>query len=99
MGGFFASQVGTHIPTQLVLLNPLLDEGRVSFELLPKGQYRPKIWALLGEKDDVIEPYASEKVLLALDAQVTFSGHGHRTPLNIFSEFMNKVFLECNPSI
>ena len=49
MGGYFASLVGTHLNTKLVLLNPALHSRTREYDHAPNGGYHPKVWALLGE--------------------------------------------------
>ena len=62
MGGYFAFLTGTHLPTKLVLLNPALQIISKEFKHPKNGKHQPKIWALLGENDTLIDPIITEKI-------------------------------------
>ena len=91
MGGYFASLVGTHLNTKLVLLNPALHSRTREYDHAPNGGYQPKVWALLGENDTIIEPKKSLEPLRAMKARITVGPHAHRTPLDVFSGYMREI--------
>ena len=59
MGGYFAYHLGTHYKTNLLLLNPALPNRTFDPPILPDGLEKSKIWALVGENDDVVDPVAN----------------------------------------
>lgn len=90
MGGYFAFRIGTHISTKLVLLNPALAKRTRDYNYPINGEFKPKIWALLGKNDEVVDPRYTTKKLKELNAIITIEDHGHRTPLDAFKDFINK---------
>ena len=90
MGGYFAFHIGTHLPTNLVLLNPALQRRSKEYEHPEDGKYQPEIWALLGKNDSVIDPVVTAEKLKNLNAKITIGEHSHRTALDVFSIYMNK---------
>ena len=93
MGGYFAFHIGTHLPTKLVLLNPALHGRSKEFERPKNGKYQPEIWALLGKNDALIDPFVTVEKLKNLNAKITIGEHEHRTPLEIFLNYMkNNMF-------
>ena len=90
MGGYFAFRIGTHISTKLVLLNPALAKRTRDYNYPINGEFKPKIWALLGKNDEVVDPRNTTKKLKELNAIITIEDHGHRTPLDAFKDFINK---------
>lgn len=90
MGGYFAFRIGTHIPTKLVLLNPALAKRSKEFNCPKNGKFKPKIWALLGRKDEVVNPIVTARKLKEFNAIITTDEHAHRTPLEAFQNFINK---------
>ena len=94
MGGYFAYHLGTHFKTNLLLLNPALPNRSFDPPILPDGKEKSKIWALIGNKDDVIDPIANEEILKRAGAKLMFGDHGHRTPQVLFKEIFNQVYSE-----
>ena len=96
MGGYFASHIGTHYPTTLLLLNPALISRSFQPKILPDGQVKSEVWALLGEQDDLISPIENFKILQNIGATIRIGKHGHRTPIaafkGIFEELFQKMF-------
>ncbi len=94
MGGYFAVLVGSHIPTRLVLLNPALSGRSIEYDHPENGSFHPDVWALLGKNDTLIDPKDSAQILRKMNARLCLGDHGHRTPLLVFTEYMEKVFAE-----
>jgi len=88
MGGYFAFLTGTHLPTKLVLLNPALQSRSKEYKHPENGKYLPETWALLGKNDTLIDPVVTAEKLKKLNAKVTIGEHAHRTPLDVFSAYM-----------
>ena len=84
MGGYFASHIGTHYPSTLLLLNPALISRSFEPKIVPDGTEKSKIWALLGEQDDLISPIENFKILQNMGATIRMGKHGHRTPIEAF---------------
>lgn len=92
MGGFFALKIGTFYNIPLILLNPAL--GKINSTLdTPKnyGEFRPKIWALLGETDELIPAHENKLALENFGASVTIGDHGHRTPNDVFFQYIKNI--------
>ena len=95
MGGYFALKIGTHLNIPLILLNPALVNRRISFEEpIEYGQHRPKIWSLLGAQDDLIPFKENQEELLKFSAIVEVGGHGHRTPNDVFRNYIQGIIGE-----
>ena len=95
MGGYFALKIGTHLNIPLILLNPALVNRRISFdEPIEYGQHRPKIWSLLGAQDDLIPFKENQEELLKFGAIVEVGGHGHRTPNDVFRNYIRGIIGE-----
>ena len=91
MGGYFAYHLGTHYKTNLLLLNPALPNRTFDPPILPDGKEKSKIWALVGENDDVVDPLANEEILKRAGAKVQIGNHEHRTPKEVFEEYFKEV--------
>ena len=100
MGGYFALKIGTHLNIPLILLNPALVNRRISFdEPIEYGQHRPKIWSLLGAQDDLIPFKENQEELLKFGAIVEVGGHGHRTPNDVFRNYIRGIIGELGQMI
>lgn len=84
MGGYFAYHIGFHYSTTLLLLNPALISRPFQPKILPDGQVKSDIWALLGEQDDLISPIQNFEILQKMGATIRIGKHGHRTPIEAF---------------
>ena len=91
MGGYFASHIGTHYPTTLLLLNPALISRSFEPKIVPDGTEKSKIWALLGEQDDLISPIENFKILQNRGATIRMGKHGHRTPIEAFQGVFDEL--------
>ena len=91
MGGYFAYHLGTHYKTNLLLLNPAIPNRTFDPPILPDGKEKSKIWALVGENDDVVDPVANEKILKRVGAKVKIGDHKHRTPKEVFEAYFKEV--------
>ena len=87
MGGYFAFHLGTHFSTSLLLLNPALPNRSIEPPILPDGNEKSKIWALVGENDDVVRPKENIEILKRAGEKVTLGKHKHRKPPEIFEPF------------
>ena len=94
MGGYFATRVGTHIETKLVLLNPALHSRTREFDCCEDGDCVSRVWVLLGERDTLIKPELSLDALSRMGAKVTYGSHAHRTPKEVFAQYMTSVMPE-----
>ena len=94
MGGYFAFHLGTHYKTNLLLLNPALPNRTFDPPILPDGNEKSKIWALVGENDIEVDPIANEEILKRAGAKVSLGDHEHRTPKEVFEPFFKEVILE-----
>jgi hypothetical protein len=98
MGGYFASHIGTHYSTTLLLLNPALISRTFQPKILPDGKVKSDIWALLGEYDDVISPIKNFKILQNMGATIRNGKHGHRTPKESFKGIFEEITQESKHS-
>ena len=96
MGGYFASHIGTHYSTTLLLLNPALISRSFEPIIVPDGTEKSKIWALLGEQDDLISPIENFKILQNTGATIRMGKHGHRTPIEAFQGVFEEL-IKNNP--
>ena len=94
MGGYFASHIGTHYSTTLLLLNPALISRTFQPKILPDGKMKSNIWALLGEYDDLISPIQNFEILQNMEATIRIGKHGHRTPIESFKGVFEEVIQE-----
>ena len=94
MGGYFAYHLGTNYKTNLLLLNPALPNRTFDPPILPDGIEKSKIWALVGENDDVVDPVVNEEILKSAGAIVQIGDHEHRTPPEIFKPFFKEVIAQ-----
>ncbi len=94
MGGYFAYHLGTHYKTNLLLLNPALPNRSFDPPIPPDGIEKSKVWALVGENDDVVDPVANEEILKRAGAKVQIGDHEHRTPPEVFEPFFKEVIAE-----
>ena len=94
MGGYFAYHLGTHYKTNLLLLNPALPNRTFDPPILPDGIEKSKIWALVVENDDVVDPVVNEEILKSAGAIVQLGDHEHRTPREVFESFFMEFFAE-----
>ena len=94
MGGYFAFHLGTHYKTNLLLLNPALPNRTFDPPILPDGNEKSKIWALVGENDIEVDPIANEEILKRAGAKVSLGDHEHRTPKEVFEPFFKEVIVE-----
>ena len=94
MGGYFAYHLGTHYKTNLLLLNPALPNRTFDPPILPDGIEKSKIWALVVENDDVVDPVVNEEILKSAGAIVQIGDHEHRTPREVFESFFMEFFAE-----
>ena len=94
MGGYFAYHLGTHYKTNLLLLNPALPNRTFDPPILPDGNEKSKIWALVGENDIEVDPIANEEILKRAGAKVSLGDHEHRTPKEVFEPFFKEVIVE-----
>jgi len=53
-----------------------------------------RLWALVGENDDVVRPKENIEILKRAGAKVTVGKHKHRTPPEIFAQFFKEVIVE-----
>ena len=98
MGGYFAYHIGFHYSTTLLLLNPALISRPFQPKILPDGQVKSDIWALLGEQDELISPIQNFEILQDLGATIKIGKHGHRTPIEAFGDVFEEVIKNISNS-
>ena len=91
MGGYFAYHLGTHYRTNLLLLNPALPNRTFDPPIIPDGKEKSKVWALIGENDDVVNPVANEAILNRAGAKISMGKHEHRTSKEVFEPYFKSV--------
>ena len=91
MGGYFAYHIGSHYSTTLLLLNPALISRSFEPIIVPDGTEKSKIWALLGEQDDLISPIQNFNILQSIGATIRMGKHGHRTPIEAFQGVFDEL--------
>jgi hypothetical protein len=92
LGGAICKFIGTRLDIPMILLNPAIRS--VEFNIgFPEelGAFRPKIWALLGMRDSVVDPIKNYELLSELDAKTYKWEHGHRTPSQTFKSFLELI--------
>ena len=94
MGGYFASHIGTHYPSTLLLLNPALISRSFEPKIVPDGTAESEVWALLGEQDELISPIENFKILQNMGATIRMGKHGHRTPIEAFQGVFEELIKE-----
>jgi dienelactone hydrolase len=92
MGGLFALKIGTFYNIPLILLNPALVKINSTLDTPNNyGEFRPKIWALVGRSDELIPAQENKLVLEDFGASVTIWDHGHRTPNDVFLQYIESI--------
>ena len=92
MGGLFALKIGTFYNIPLILLNPALVKINSTLDTPNNhGEFRPKIWALLGRSDELIPAQENKLVLEDFGATVKVWNHGHRTPNDVFLQYVESI--------
>ena len=92
MGGLFALKIGTFYNIPLILLNPALVKINSTLDTPNNhGEFRPKIWALVGRSDELIPAQENKLVLEDFGASVTIWDHGHRTPNDVFLQYVESI--------
>jgi len=92
MGGLFALKIGTFYNIPLILLNPALVKINSTLDTPNNhGEFRPKIWALLGKSDELIPAQENKLVLEDFGATVKVWNHGHRTPNDVFLQYVESI--------
>ena len=94
MGGYFALIVATYVKADIILLNPAIHSRSIEFPHSNNGSLMPRIWALIGKNDVVIEPEKSISLLEKMNAKITVGSHSHRTPLEVFQPYIKNVLNE-----
>lgn len=94
MGGFFGYHIGMHYKTNLLLLNPALARNSLGLTLPDLGEQKSVVWALLGELDELVNPFESEKILNTCNAKITWGAHGHRTPIEPFKNITMSIMTQ-----
>ena len=92
MGGYFAYMIATHTNTPVILFNPAMHNRTFEPENVTSGQYDVVGAIINGANDTVIDPVQTTQMLRESIAkgQLTYyiGDHGHRTPLNIFTDYL-----------
>ena len=100
MGGYFADAIASHFGIKTILFNPALHSRSIERNL-PYGNDIGKRVVVLGDKDDVIDPHETFRLLTnveyyAGESPNTFIwvNNGHRTPLTVFKDIYTKIVFD-----
>lgn len=93
MGGHFAYQISTLTGIPALLFNPAVI-GRGFDPVVKTGSHKANLTVVLGKHDDVIDPIKS--MMFFKDAGygpkiINVEGNEHRTPINIFKKYVDKI--------
>ena len=92
MGGYFAYMIATHTNIPVVLFNPAMHNRTFEPENVTSGQYDVVGTIVNGANDIVIDPVQTTQMLRESIAKGQLRyytrDHGHRTPLNVFADYL-----------
>ena len=92
MGGYFAYMLATHTGIPVVLFNPALHHRSFEPQNVTSGQYDVVGTIVNGANDIVIDPVQTTQMLRESIAKGQLRyytrDHGHRTPLNVFADYL-----------
>lgn len=92
MGGWFAYNLSTLLGTPTLLFNPALHSRSIEPPVL-NGDIQIHHNIVLGMRDDVIKESDTVDYLHNnnIGSLVFFEDIGHRTPINVFEKYVNKI--------
>ena len=97
LGGYMAFELSGALNKNCILINPALDRDRTKLEIkhfdINRGDEYGFIDVYLGEYDTLIDKSITLKYLRSIGVDFKYSivtGMGHRTPIEYFSEIINK---------
>jgi len=100
LGGLIARYISTYYNIPSILLNPALHSKNYNIDLPNEfGKFEPKIWALLGENDMVVNSHQNRREMKKINASIFIDNHAHRTPADIFNKFILKILPEIQSTI
>ena len=100
LGGLTARYMSTYLNLSAILLNPAFCFKNYQVDFPNDfGQFKPRFWALLGENDEVVNFSQNKLEMEKIGASIFVNTHGHRTPADIFSDFLQKNLLEIETSV
>lgn len=92
MGGYFAYMIATHTNTPVILFNPAMHHRSFEPDNVTSGQHDVIGAIINGTNDTVIDPIQTTQMLRESIAKGQLRyytrDHGHRTPLNVFTDYL-----------
>ena len=92
-GGFLAFKLSTHLNLPTLLFNPALSRQPYKIDT-STGFYSNKHKVVLGLTDDVIIPKTTEDRIKSKKSHkwdLNYENIGHRTPIDIFTKYLDKI--------
>ena len=91
MGGFFGYEIAKELNINAILFNPALHSRSMTPDMTgyQKGQYKPIIYFVFGQNDEVINPTDTIKLINNdeyKEKDYIILNHGHQTPYEIFKQ-------------
>lgn len=92
MGGYFAYMIATHTNTPVILFNPAMHHRSFEPDNVTSGKHDVVGAIINGTNDTVIDPVQTTQMLRESIAKGQLRyytrDHGHRTPLNVFTDYL-----------
>ncbi len=91
IGGFFGYEIAKELNINAILFNPALHSRSMTPDMTgyQKGQYKPLMYFIFGQNDEVINPINTIKIInndgYDKKKYITLN-HGHQTPYEIFKQ-------------
>lgn len=93
MGGYFAYEIARELNINGILFNPAIHSRSFEPDMNEHeiGMYKPKLTFVFGEKDTVINPIKTQKLIESeMYNEYLIFQHGHDTPLELFKEIVKE---------
>jgi len=92
LGGLAARYLSSCLDIPVILLNPAFPFKDYNLDFPDRfGEFMPKVWVLLGEKDRTVDFIQNKKEMKGYGACISVNTHGHRTPKDIFKDFLESI--------
>jgi len=100
LGGLTARYLSSYLDIPVVLLNPAFPFKGYNMDFPAQfGEFIPKAWVLLGEKDKTVDFIQNKKEMKGYGACISVNTHGHRTPKDIFKVFLESILRDVQVEI
>ncbi len=101
MGGLICKFIASEFNIPMILMNPALLRQQLPNSDFPNklGNFRPNTWALLGKEDDIVPVQENQRELSHFNAVISIGNHGHRTPNDIFEDYIQSISEELRQKI